>query len=78
MLEPHTTARQMIVETEHPHYGTVRQLASPVRVGNQPVTYRRAPRRHEDAPYILETLLGYDADRVRALRTAGAFGMPQE
>jgi crotonobetainyl-CoA:carnitine CoA-transferase CaiB-like acyl-CoA transferase len=78
MREPHTAARQMIVETEHPHFGTVRQLASPVRVGSQPVTYRRAPRRHEDAPYVLETLLGYDANRIRALHTAGAFGPPQE
>jgi crotonobetainyl-CoA:carnitine CoA-transferase CaiB-like acyl-CoA transferase len=78
MCEPHTAARQMIVETAHPRFGTVRQLASPVRVGPQPVTYRRAPRRHEDAPYVLETLLGYDADRIRALHTAGAFGPPQE
>jgi crotonobetainyl-CoA:carnitine CoA-transferase CaiB-like acyl-CoA transferase len=77
MVEPHTAARQMIVETAHPRFGTVRQLASPVRVGNQPVAYRRAPRRHEDAPYILETLLGYDADRIHALHIAGAFGPPQ-
>jgi crotonobetainyl-CoA:carnitine CoA-transferase CaiB-like acyl-CoA transferase len=78
MREPHTAARQMIVETEHPRFGTVRQLASPVRVGTQPVTYRRAPYRHEDAPYVLETLLGYDANHIRALHTAGAFGPPQE
>ena len=56
----------------------MRQLAGPVRVGNQPVTYRRAPRRHEDAPYILEELLGYDAHRVAVLRAAGAFDAPQE
>jgi crotonobetainyl-CoA:carnitine CoA-transferase CaiB-like acyl-CoA transferase len=76
LAEPHTAARRMIVETQHPHFGTVRQPASPVRVGHQPVTYRRAPRRHEDAPYILEELLGYNSDRIEALRTAGAFGPP--
>lgn len=74
--DPHTAARQMIVETHQPRFGTVRQPASPVRVGTQPVAYRRAPRRHEDAPYILEELLGYDSDRVAALHAAGAFGSP--
>lgn len=77
LTEPHTIARQMVAETEHPHFGTVRQPASPVRVGNHPVPYRRAPQRHGDAPYVLETLLGYDAKRIAALQDAGAFGSPQ-
>ncbi len=73
LRDPHTIARGLVVETEHPHYGTVRQVASPVRVGDQTPAYRRAPRRGEDLEYVAD-LLGYPPDRVEALRNAGAFG----
>ncbi|MEV6342747.1 CoA transferase [Actinoplanes sp. NPDC051851] len=73
LRDPHTLARGMIVETEHPHYGTVRQVASPVRVGASPPAHRRAPRRGEHLPYVSE-LLDYTPERLRELREAGAFG----
>ena len=63
-----------MVETEHPVWGTVRQVASPVRVGDQPPAYRRAPLRHEDADYVLRDLLGYESDLVAKLTETGAFG----
>jgi len=72
--DPQIEARGMIVETEHPRFGTVRQPASPVRVGDEPVEHRRAPFRNEDFEHVTRTLLGYDDDRVDALRAAGAFG----
>ncbi|MGB0102136.1 MAG: CoA transferase [Nocardioides sp.] len=74
LTEPHTIARDLLVETEHPRYGTVRQVASPVRVGSEPPTYRRAPLRHEDADRILGEMLGYDAAAVADLTDRGAFG----
>ncbi|NVI92763.1 CaiB/BaiF CoA-transferase family protein [Actinomadura sp. BRA 177] len=76
LVEPHTEARGLIVETEHPRYGTVQNLASPVRVGAERPAYRRAPRRDEDSAYVLGELLGYGDDRVEALRKARAFGEP--
>jgi crotonobetainyl-CoA:carnitine CoA-transferase CaiB-like acyl-CoA transferase len=74
LTEPHTIARDLVVETEHPRYGTVRQVASPVRVGTQPPAYRRAPLRNEDAGRILGEMLGYDAAAVTDLTDRGAFG----
>ncbi len=74
LTEEHTIARNLVVETEHPVWGTVRQVASPVRVGDQPPAYRRAPLRHEDADYVLRDLLGYEADLVAKLTETGAFG----
>ena len=74
LTEPHTIARDLLVETEHPRYGTVRQVASPVRVGSEPPTYRRAPLRNEDAGRILGEMLGYDAATVADLGDRGAFG----
>lgn len=76
LRDPQTIARGLIVETDHPRFGRVRQLASPVRVGSEPPRQRRAPARHEDAEAILTGLLGYDRARIAALATEGAFGTP--
>jgi crotonobetainyl-CoA:carnitine CoA-transferase CaiB-like acyl-CoA transferase len=75
LKDPHTAARHMIVETEHPHFDTIQQPASSVRVGDAPVTFRRAPRRNKDAFYVLTELLDYAPERVEALRVPGAFGI---
>jgi crotonobetainyl-CoA:carnitine CoA-transferase CaiB-like acyl-CoA transferase len=74
MADPHTVARRLIVETEHPRFGTIQQLASPVRVGDEPIAHRRAPQRHEHAAELLGDLLGYDDDKVASLAAGGAFG----
>jgi crotonobetainyl-CoA:carnitine CoA-transferase CaiB-like acyl-CoA transferase len=72
--EAQTRARGLVVETSHPRFGAVRQVASPVRVGSAPPLLRRAPRRNEDGDEVLQTLLGYDKARIAALRGTGAFG----
>ena len=64
----------MIVETQHPRFGTVRQLRSPARVGDGSVEYRRAPARGEDSGQVLSDLLGYAADHIDDLAERGAFG----
>jgi len=74
MAEPHAAARGMFIETEHERFGTVKQIATAVRVGEMPARHRRAPRRNESAREILEGLLGYDAERIASLRARGAFG----
>ncbi len=74
----HTVARDLIVETEHPRYGTVRQLASPVRVGKEDVQYRRAPQPNEHADEILCQLLAYDSDTLSELAGGGAFGAVEQ
>jgi crotonobetainyl-CoA:carnitine CoA-transferase CaiB-like acyl-CoA transferase len=67
-------ARGMIVGTEHPRFGTVRQPVSPVRVGSEPMDHRRAPQRHEDAGHVLSGLLGYTDEHIQDLDRSGAFG----
>jgi len=74
LTEEHTRARDLVVTTEHPRYGTVRQLASPVRVGSEQPQYRRAPMRNEDFDYVVRDLLRYDDARIAELGGAGAFG----
>ena len=74
MSDPQTAARDMIVEYDHPTFGTVKSIASPVKVGDERPPSRRAPQRNEDAPAILHELLGYDDERIAGLTAAGAFG----
>ncbi len=74
LREEHTAARGMIVETEHPRWGTVRAPGSPVNVGLRRSDHRRAPFLGEDVDEVLGTLLGYDESTVERLRRAGAFG----
>lgn len=76
LSDPHTHARGMIFTTEHPHFGTIRQVAGAVRVGEEPVRHRRAPTRNEDAPHVLQDLLGYPPDKTEELAGQGAFGAP--
>ena len=74
MLEPHTIARNLIFETEHPRYGTIKNLASPVKVGNEAVTHRRAPQRNENFDEVMSGLLKYSPEKIASLGDAGAFG----
>jgi crotonobetainyl-CoA:carnitine CoA-transferase CaiB-like acyl-CoA transferase len=74
LADDHTVARGMVVQTEHPRFGAVRQVRSPVRVGGDEPEYRRAPARHEDAVAVLSGLLGYDAAHIEELAHRGAFG----
>ena len=72
--EEQTHARGLIIEDSHPDFGCVRQVRSPVRVGEEAPEYGRAPERNADAGYVLEELLGYSDERIRKLEEAGAFG----
>lgn len=71
--DPHAAARQVIAETDHPYFGTVRQFTSPVRMGAPRREHVRAPSRIEHAVEILSDLLGHDADRIAECTSQGAF-----
>jgi crotonobetainyl-CoA:carnitine CoA-transferase CaiB-like acyl-CoA transferase len=67
-------AREMIVEVEHPEYGTIREVASPIRTEGVAVRPARAPRLGEHTEEVLRDVLGYGPERVAALRASGALG----
>jgi crotonobetainyl-CoA:carnitine CoA-transferase CaiB-like acyl-CoA transferase len=72
--EEQTIARNLISEQPNPTWGTVRQIVSPVRVGEAAPSPRSAPERGADTADLLEHLLGYSADDVERLRNDRAFG----
>jgi crotonobetainyl-CoA:carnitine CoA-transferase CaiB-like acyl-CoA transferase len=73
LAEPHTLARDLLVSTTHPRYGTVTGVGSPVRVGENPETHRRAPQLGEHTGEVLRELLGYDYNDLIRLSEDGAF-----
>lgn len=72
LAEPQAVARGSVVETEHPQFGTVRSMASAVRVGPPLVDHRRAPGHGEHTRAVLAELCGYSSDKVDGLIEAGA------
>ncbi|MEU6130804.1 CoA transferase [Saccharopolyspora sp. NPDC047091] len=74
LREEHTAARGMVVTTEHPRFGEVKQVASPVRAGEPRTDHQRAPFLGEHTSSTLDELLGLDADEFRRLAGEGAFG----
>lgn len=72
LRDPQVDARGLVVETQHPRFGRVRQVASAVRAGAAPGESRRAPRQNEDMESVLRDLLGYPPERVAELMSAAA------
>ncbi len=73
--DPHTLARGDVVEIDHPRFGTVRQVASPLRLSGASAPLRRAPLRGEHTDQVLLDVCGYSAEHVAQLRAAGVFGV---
>ena len=74
LADPQTSDRRPVIETEHTAFGHARWIASPVRVGDERVAHRSAPKLGEHTDVILREVLGYDAEHISAARAAGAFG----
>jgi crotonobetainyl-CoA:carnitine CoA-transferase CaiB-like acyl-CoA transferase len=74
LADPLVAERQMIVETEHPRLGTVRQLRGLARVGDFKPVDTCGPLLGEHSRKVLDELLGVDTARFAELERAGAFG----
>ena len=74
LADPQVLARDMIVEVEHPEFGTLREVRSPVRTDGEVRRPRRAPRLGEHTDDILRQVLGYGEATIARLRAAGAIG----
>ncbi|ANY08518.1 CoA-transferase [Pseudonocardia sp. HH130630-07] len=76
LTDPHTLERDLIAETDHEAFGTVRTLRSAVRVGPpgaDRAPTRPAPAMGADTDRVLRGL-GYDDATITALRDSGALG----
>ena len=67
-------ARQMILEVEHPEWGTIREVASPVKTEGAIRDPAPAPALGEHTEAILSEILGYGSQTIARLRAEGVIG----
>jgi len=72
LADPHMAARGFVVEQPHPTAGTLRTLASPLRLSDTPATYRRHPPLLGEHTEEVLGELGYSAEEIGRLREEGA------
>ena len=56
---------------EHPSFGTVRTMRSPLRLSGMEPPLRRGPFLGEHSEEVLRDICGYDADRIEQLCASG-------
>ena len=68
--------REMLLTVEHPVFGALREVASPIKTAGAIAKPAPAPRLGEHTHSILHDILRYTPDRIAALRASGVFGPP--
>ena len=74
LADEQVAARAMIVDVDHPRFGRIREVASPVKTAGAVTRPAPAPRLGEHTEAILRDVLQYDAARIAAVRASGALG----
>ena len=69
------SARQMVMEMEHPVEGTIKALGFPVKMSETPQEVRYPPPLLGQHTEAVLTELGYNSLKVQELRKKGAFGL---
>jgi len=77
LANPHLRERGTIFDLDHPTRGRFSMIGCPVRLSDSPVEARRAPLYGEHSEELLQSVAGYSADEVRALREKMVIGVPK-
>lgn len=67
LADPFSQERGLILETEHPIFGSVKQAAGPFKVSDSEISHRCGPALGEHTVLILREYLGYDTRRIEDL-----------
>jgi len=71
LTDAQVLARDMIMELEHPDFGTLREVRTAIKVGGAVDHRRPAPALGADTEAILREVLGYSDKEISELRQAG-------
>jgi formyl-CoA transferase len=74
--DEHVKGRDMWVELDHPQRGTWFNVGMPIKLSASKAVIKRSPTLGEHNEEILRDVLGYKADKIAALKAAGAFSNP--
>jgi formyl-CoA transferase len=74
--DEHVRGRDMWVELDHPQRGKWFNVGMPIKLSGSPALIKRSPTLGEHTDEVLKDVLGYDADKIARLKSAGAFSLP--
>jgi formyl-CoA transferase len=74
--DEHVRGRDMWVELDHPQRGKWFNVGMPIKLSDSPARIERSPTLGEHTEEILKEVLGYEADKIAKLKSAGAFSVP--
>ncbi len=70
--EPHLSARNLILDVDHPKFGKIKELACPIRVLGEGQKSEPAAFYGANTEEILKEYLGYADDKIELLKSLGA------
>lgn len=71
LVDEHAVAREMIVAIDHPVFGSVAQVANPIKMAGVQPEYCRAARLGEHTDEILREIGGFEPAEIDELRSKG-------
>ncbi len=71
LKDPHVREGHMIIETAHPEFGVVRQVAGPIKISDHTTRHRRGPKLGEHTDQVLQDTLEMTPQQIRRLREKG-------
>ena len=74
--DEHVRGRDMWVELDHPQRGKWFNVGMPIKLSDSPARIERSPTLGEHTEEILKEVLGYEAEKIAKLKSAGAFSVP--
>lgn len=69
--DPQVAEDQMILELDHPEFGTVREVASPIKISDASVNHTRGPKLGEHTEQVLSEYLNLSEQKITQLREDG-------
>jgi crotonobetainyl-CoA:carnitine CoA-transferase CaiB-like acyl-CoA transferase len=72
LADEQVRARDMIIQVEHPRFGRLGEVASPIKIEGALSAPACAPRLGEHTDALLRDVLGYGAETIARLRSKGA------
>jgi formyl-CoA transferase len=74
--DEHVKGREMMVELDHPQRGKWYNVGMPIKRSASTSMIERSPTLGEHNDEVLTAVLGYDVQKVAAMKSAGAFSAP--
>jgi crotonobetainyl-CoA:carnitine CoA-transferase CaiB-like acyl-CoA transferase len=78
LAHPHTAARGIVLDYQHPDLGALKTIAHPVVFNGEVRAVKSAPPRHGQHTREILASLGYENDRIDALEKTGAIASLEE